>query len=90
MGSWNHNRVDPGERRCYSRCDCVASTKSIMERAVQFLYPVELSCDSVVEQTKLVELNPEPPEFRAKSKRDAAAAAELRIKELVQEDNVDT
>jgi hypothetical protein len=60
-----------------------------MERAVQFLYPVELSCDSVVEQTKLVELNPEAPEFRAKPKRDAAAAAELRIKELVQEDNVD-
>ena len=68
----------------------VRTGKSIMERAVQFLYPVELSCDSVVEQTKLVELNPEAPEFRAKPKRDAAAAAELRIKELVQEDNVDT
>ena len=68
----------------------VPTGKLIMERAVQFLYPVELSCDSVVEQTKLVELNPEAPEFRAKPKRDAAAAAELRIKELVQEDNVDT
>ena len=67
----------------------VRTGKSIMERAVQFLYPVELSCDSVVEQTKLVELNPEALEFRAKPKRDAAAAAELRIKELVQEDNVD-
>ena len=63
--------------------------RSVIERAVQFLYPIELSCDSVVEQTKKVELNPEASEFRAKPKRDAATAAELRIKELVQEGNVD-
>ena len=65
----------------------VRTGKSILERPVQFLYPMELNCEVATERSETVKLNPEAPEFEAKSKRDAAKAAELRIKDIVQEDN---
>ncbi len=54
--------------------------KSFMERPVQHLYPLELSCDNGNSQetktTADTELNPEATEFRPR--RDAAVAARIR------------
>jgi hypothetical protein len=50
---------------------------------------MELNCEVATERSETVKLNPEAPEFEAKPKRDAAKAAELRIKDIVQEDNAD-
>ena len=54
--------------------------KSYLERPVQHLYPLELSCDR--SQTTPKDLNPEAPPFRPK--RDAAVAAKLRSEEVLQ------
>jgi hypothetical protein len=54
--------------------------KSYLERPVQHLYPLELSCDR--SQTTPKDLNPEAPPFRPK--RDAAVAAKLRSEEILQ------
>ena len=61
----------------------VRTGKSTIERPVQFLYPMELSCDDTDERPKAVKLNPEAPEFRTRPKRDAAIAASLRIGDAV-------
>ena len=58
--------------------------KSFLERAVQQLYPLELSCDRPVSNTPAT-LNAAAPPFRPR--RDAAVAAELRIHETAQLDN---
>ncbi len=54
--------------------------KSFMERPVQHLYPLELSCDigncQETKTTAETELNPEATEFRPR--RDAAVAARIR------------
>ena len=57
--------------------------KSFMERPVQHLYPLELSCDIGNRQTTktTTELNAEDTEFRPK--RDAAVAARLRNQMIV-------
>ena len=56
--------------------------KAFLERPVQHLYPLELSCDSkpVNEPAKL---NPETQPVRAR--RDAAVAAQLRIRDVAEE-----
>ena len=56
--------------------------KNYLERAVQHLYPLELSCNRTVEATE-VALNAQAPAFRPR--RDAATAVGLRIQELAQE-----
>ena len=72
----------------------VKTSKSYLERAVQHLYPLELSC--VVDQdgvrringnlnTGNNKLNPVATEFRPK--RNAAAIAELKIIDITQEEN---
>ena len=63
----------------------VRSRKSRLERAVQQLYPLELSCD--VEQPTEPVMNPEAPVFRPK--RDAAIAARQRIREVLTEEEND-
>ena len=50
--------------------------RSYIERPVQHLYPLELSCDRAGDQGTATVLNPQAPEFRLK--RDAAVAAELQ------------
>ena len=70
----------------------VKTSKSYLERAVQHLYPLELSCDidqtssrtnnSVIPEN---ELNPKATEFRPK--RNAAAIAELKISDVIREEN---
>jgi len=56
--------------------------KSFLERAINHLYPVELSCDTS-HVPKRKQLNPVAPEFCPV--RDAAAAAKLRIQDIAQE-----
>ena len=58
--------------------------KSVIERPVQHLYPLELTCDMAVE-TAPVALNPTVPAFRPR--RNAAVAAGARIQELAQMDD---
>jgi hypothetical protein len=53
--------------------------KTYLERAVNHLYPLELSCDRT-ETKELINLNPEAASFRPR--RDAAVAAQQRIKEV--------
>ena len=53
--------------------------KSFLERAIQHLYPLELSCDRTIATTP-APLNPDVPTFRPK--RDAAAAANLRLQDM--------
>ena len=53
--------------------------KAFLERPVQHLYPLELSCDSERPATESAKLNLEAPPFRPR--RDAAVAAQLRIRD---------
>ena len=55
--------------------------KTTLERAVQQLYPLELTCDKMTQESS-APLNPDAPLFR----RDAAVPANFRIKDL----NTDT
>jgi hypothetical protein len=59
----------------------VKTSNGILERATQHLSPLELSCDHPPPATTL---NPTVPEFLPRPRRDAAAAAMLRI-----QDNLD-
>ena len=60
------------------------TANGVLERPVQQLYPLELTCDA----TPVVEpLNPTAPIFRPR--RDAAAAAALRIGDIAEQDNVE-
>ena len=56
--------------------------RSHVERPVQLLYQLELSCDEDNNRETAVTLNPEEAVFRPK--RDAAAAAEPRVKDIFQ------
>ena len=55
------------------------SGKSHLERPIQHLYPLELSCDTSV-QTSPKTLNVDAPVYRPR--RDAAAAARFRIQDM--------
>ena len=57
--------------------------KNYLERAVQQLYPLELSCDKPGRAARPAGLSPEATPFR--SKRDAAVAADLRIRDIAQD-----
>ena len=72
----------------------VKISKSYLERAVQHLYPLELSCDVDRDGVRRTngnlntgnnKLNPVATEFRPK--RNAAAIAELKIIDITQEEN---
>ena len=57
--------------------------KAFLERPVQHLYPLELSCDAAKPVSEPPELNPETQPVRAR--RDAAVAAQLRIRDVAEE-----
>ena len=57
--------------------------KSYMERAIQQLYPLELSCDRQLSAPQ-ARMNPEATPFHPK--RYAAVAARLRLQEITQEE----
>ena len=54
------------------------TSNGTIERPVQHLYPLELTCDLGTNPT----LNPAAPEFAPRLHRDAAAAASARIREI--------
>ena len=56
--------------------------RSHVERPVQLLYPLELLCDEDNNREPAVTLTPDAAVFRPR--RDAAAAAEFRMKDIVQ------
>ena len=56
--------------------------KGSMERAVQHLYPLELSCD----REQILPLDPKAPEYHPRAWRDAAEAAETRIRDIVEDE----
>ena len=56
--------------------------KGELERPVQHLYPLELSCDVQEEKKKGSGLNPNAPTFR--QRRDASVAANARIQETME------
>ena len=56
--------------------------KFCVERAVQHLYPLELSCDRQLPAP--VRMNPEVAPFPPR--RNAAVAARLRLQEIAQDD----
>ena len=58
--------------------------KSYMERAIQQLYPLELSCDRQ-RPAPQAGMNPEAAPFRPR--RNAAVAARLRLEEVTQEED---
>ena len=61
----------------------VRTGKTHLERAVQHLYPLELSCDKPNQSDDPPNLSPEATVFRPR--RDAAVAAGLRIQDAVQD-----
>ena len=60
--------------------------KSYLERAVQQLYPLELSCNKSREAPKRP-LSPEALSFRPR--RDAAVAARLRVQDIAERNQDD-
>ena len=61
--------------------------KNTLERAVQQLYPLELSCDIINAKGNKRELNPTVEEFRPR--RDAAAAAGARVQDIIEEEELE-
>ena len=61
------------------------TAKGTLERAIQHLFPLELSCDETPPKRAM---NPTAVEFeyQPRKKRDAAAVAELRIQDEAAED----
>jgi hypothetical protein len=59
------------------------TTNGYLERATQHLFPLELSCYV----TPTSQLNPTAKEYQPRPRRDAAAAALLRVKEISEQEN---
>ena len=57
----------------------IKTANGTLERAVQYLYPLELNCNNA---TKTQTLNPVAAEFQPRPKRDAATAAKMRIEQI--------
>ena len=72
------NEVYPGNDGVI-RAVQLKTAKSMLERPVQHLYPLELECD-VSTQVADPRLNPQAQDFRPG--RDAAAAARLQMKQV--------
>ena len=88
LDAGSFNRVDH-RKGGVIRGTRVRTGKSTIERPVQFLYPMKLSCDNTDERPKAVKLNPEAPEFRTRPKREAAIAASLRIRHAVDQKDIE-
>ena len=62
----------------------VRAGRGFMERPIQHLYPLELSCDRNLTLCNDTPLNPTAMEFRPR--RDAAVGARQRIEDIVEQD----
>ena len=61
--------------------------KTFLERPIQHLYPMELTCDRAPERATVpTPLNAKAPAFRPR--RDAAVAANLRIQDAIQDEEL--
>ena len=63
----------------------IKTSNGVLERAIQHICPLELSCDRLPPAT----LNPTATEFLPRSQRDAAAATRLRIQNIADEESKD-
>ena len=61
--------------------------KTFLERPIQHLYPMELTCDRAPERATVpTPLNAKAPAFRAR--RNAAVAANLRIHDAIEDEEL--
>jgi hypothetical protein len=58
----------------------------VLERPVQYLYPMELSCD--VFSKKPMKLNAAAPKFEPRPSRATGEAARIRIQEMAEEGDI--
>ena len=88
-GSWLLaivNEVYPGKDGII-RAVQVKTANGILERPVQHLYPLELSCDQVRDvhtEAPITDSNTNTPTFRPR--RDASVAARARIQDLADDE----
>ena len=61
-----------------------AGGNNYLERAIQHLYPLELQCD----KDSTTQLRADGQEFAPRARRNAAAAAMLRIKDIAQDEQL--
>ena len=85
-GKWNIGMVDKSYRGKYGviRAVGLRTSKSYIERPIQYLYPLELHCD-VEKQPLSVNTNTSTLDANAKEyrpRRTAAAIAEIRMKDI--------
>ena len=66
------------------RAAILPAWKSHLDRPVQHLYPLELSCDRATKVPGKMKLNPDAPTFR--QKRDAGVAAETWMREITNDE----
>ncbi|CAB4037014.1 Hypothetical predicted protein [Paramuricea clavata] len=59
-----------------------AGGNNYLERAIQHLFPLELQCDKEI----ATRLDPDAQEFTPRQKRNAAAAATLRIRDIAEDE----
>ena len=59
-----------------------AGGNNYLERAIQHLFPLELQCDKEI----TTRLDPDAQEFTPRQKRNAAAAATLRIRDIAEDE----
>ena len=60
--------------------------KSILERPMQHLYPLEMSCDDPENVARPSQLDAQAPVFRPR--RDAALAARIRFRDVLQDEEL--
>lgn len=79
-------QIYPG-RDGHIRAVKLRTSKGVIERPVQHLYPLELQCEPTVPAGADQQLNPDAPNFRPR--RAAAAAAAARIQEIAENEGIE-
>ena len=65
------------------------TSKGVIERPVQHLYPLELQCEPTVPGEAEQQLNPDVPIFRPRRAAAAVAVAAARIKEIADDEETE-
>ena len=79
-------QIYPG-RDGHIRAVKLRTSKGVIERPEQHLYPLELQCEPTVPAEADQQLNPDAPNFRPR--RAAAAAAAARIQEIAENEGIE-